>query len=65
MALQPLDHFGILLAIPSVQYVVQRFPKYSPIILDYSRIPGHTYYSQKDASIIYLSLVPRLSKRRD
>ena len=26
------------------------------IDLDYSRIPGHTYYSQKDASIIYLSL---------
>ena len=32
-------------------------PKYSPIILDYSRIPGYTYYSQKDTSTIYLSLL--------
>ena len=35
----------------------KKVPKIPQIILDYSRIPGHTYYSQKDASIIYLSLV--------
>ena len=41
----------------SIQYMsCQLFYKKPHFFSHYSRVPEHTYYSQKDASIIYLSL---------